>query len=81
MSRTITREQLEDIEDALFCSDRIAAYELLKKYTGIEARPYTAWQFYDEADNYVGDSDNYDLKDLLDKAYITIVEEGEGYEV
>ena len=77
MAKTITKEQLEEIEDALFCSDRIAAYELLKEYTGIEARPYTAWQFYDEADNYVGDSDNYDLKDLLENAYITIVEEGE----
>ena len=76
MSRTITREQLEEIEDALDCFDKGAAYTLLKKYTGIEARPYTAYMFYDEADNFVGDSDNYDLRDLLDNAYIKVVEEG-----
>ena len=76
MSRTITREQLEEIEDALFCLDRKGAYELLKKYTGIEARPYTAWAFYDEVDNYVGDSDDDTIQDLLDSAYITVVDEG-----
>ena len=77
MAKTITKQQLEDIEDALFCSDRKSAYELLKKYTGIEARPYTAWAFYDEVDNYVGDSDEDTIRDLIDKAYITVVEKGE----
>lgn len=77
MAKTITKEQLEEIEDAIHCFDRGAAYALLKKYTGIEARPYTAFVFYDEADNFVGDSDNYTIRDLLDSAYITIVEEGE----
>jgi hypothetical protein len=76
MCKTITREQLEEIEDALACFDKGAAYALLKKYTGIEARPYTAFVFYDEADNWVGDSDNYNIRDLLDNAYIKVVEEG-----
>ena len=77
MAQTITKEQLEEIEYALDCCDKGAAYALLKKYTGIEARPYTAFVFYDEADNFVGDSENCDVRDLLDNAYITIVEEGE----
>ena len=77
MAKTITKEQLEEIEDAISCFDRGAAYALLKKYTGIEARPYTAFVFYDEADNWIGDSDNYTIRDLLDEAYITVVEEGE----
>lgn len=76
MCKTITREQLEEIEDALDCSDIGAAYYLLKKYTGIEARPYTAYMFYDESDNFVGDSDHYDLRDLLDNAYVKVVEKG-----
>lgn len=76
MRNTITREQLKEIEDALSCSDRETAYEMLKEYTGIEARPYTAWAFYDEADNFVGDIDNDTIRDLLDKAYITVVEKG-----
>ena len=77
MAKTITKEQLEEIEDAIGCFDREAAYALLKEYTGIEARPYTAFVFYDEADNWIGDSDNYTIRDLLDEAYITVVEEGE----
>ncbi len=76
MRNAITKEQLEEIEDALSCGGRETAYGMLKEYTGIEARPYTAWAFYDEADNYVGDSDNYTIRDLLDKAYIAVVEEG-----
>ena len=77
MYKTITREQLEEIEDAIGCFDKGAAYALLKEYTGIEARPYTAFVFYDEADNWVGDSDNYDIGDLLENAGIRVVEEGE----
>ena len=76
MCNTITKEQLEEIEDALDCFDRGAAFALLKKYTGIEARPYTAYVFYDEADNWVGDSDNYNLRDLLENADIKVVEKG-----
>lgn len=77
MPKTITRDQLEDIEDAYSCSDRNSAYALLKKYTGIEARPYTAFSFYDESDNYVGDSNNDTIRDLLDNAYISVIEEGD----
>lgn len=73
MYKTITEEQLEEIEDALNCFDKGAAYTLLKKYTGIEARPYTAYVFYDEADNFVGDSDNYSIRDLIYNAYIKVV--------
>ena len=76
MEKTITKEQLEEIEDALFCSDRNGAYALLKKYAGIEAKPYTAWDFYDEYGNYVGDSNNYSIRDLIENAYIKIVKEG-----
>lgn len=76
MFKTITRQQLEEIEEAYSCADRETAYGLLKEYTGIEARPYTAWAFYDEADNYVGDSNDFDFRDLLDNAYISVVEKG-----
>lgn len=76
MCKTITREQLEEIEDAISCFDKEEAYALLKEYTGIEARLYTAFVFYDEADNCVGDSNNYTIRDLLDNAYIKVVEKG-----
>lgn len=76
MSDTITREQLNEIEEAYSCEDRENAYALLKEYAGIEAKPYTAWDFYDTAGNYLGDSVNYSFRDLLENAYITIVEKG-----
>lgn len=74
MYNTITKEQIEEIEDALFCSDRETAYSLLEEYTGIKAKPYIAWMFYDEAGNYLGDSDNYSIKDVLYNAYVKVVE-------
>ena len=76
MSNTITREQLEEIEEAYFCNDMETACALLKEYAGIEAKPYTAWDFYDTAGNYLGDSVNYSFRELLENAYITIVEKG-----
>ena len=75
MHDTITKEQLEEIEDALSCSDRETAYCLLEEYAGIKAKPYTAWAFYDDVGNWVGNSDDFTIKDLLDNAYIKIVEE------
>ena len=77
MTKTITKKQLAEIEEAYFF-DRKEAFELLEKYTGIKGKPYTNWAFYDDADNYIGDSDNYSIRDLLDSAYISVVdEEGE----
>ena len=80
MNKTITKSQLREIEDEVFLHNREGAYSLLKEYTGIEARPYTAWSFYDEHDNYVGDSDNYSIQDLVENAYIDIVEDSEDWE-
>lgn len=77
MNRTITKAQLEEIEDASLWGDKTDALTLLKEYTGIEAKPYTAWSFYDEYGNYVGDSDNYSIRDLIENAYIDIVDERE----
>lgn len=48
---------------------------LLEEYTGIIAKPYTNYQYFDEAGNYIGDSDNYSVHELLKNAYIKIVNE------
>ena len=71
---TITREQFEDIEDARQFGTREEFHRLLEEYTGIEARPYTAYQYFDGADNYVGDSDEDTVKEMLDRAYIKVKE-------
>ena len=77
MNRVITKAQLEEIEEASFWGDKRDAFALLKEYTGIEAKPYAAWNFYDEDGNYVGDSDNYSIRDLIENAYIDVVDESE----
>lgn len=72
--KTITREQFEDIEDARQFGTREEFHRLLEEYTGIEARPYTAYQYFDGADNYVGASDEDTVKEILGRAYIRVKE-------
>lgn len=72
MANSITRAQYDEIANAFFYDDRNSFRELLEKYAGIEARPYTAYQYYDVAGNYVGDSNEDDLDDLLQAAYVEV---------
>jgi hypothetical protein len=69
----ITKEQLEDLEDTRQYGRRIDFHRLLEETTGIRAESYTAFQYYDAAGNFIGDSDNYTLSDLLENAYIEVV--------
>lgn len=73
-SSTITQEQYEKLREAQ-SFDRSEFHQLLNKHCGIEARPYTGFSYYDEAGNYLGDSDDCDVKSLLDNAYISIEKE------
>lgn len=72
MADFITRTQYDEIASTSFCNGRNGFHELLKKYTGIEARPYTAYQYYDAAGNYVGDSNEDGLDELLQAAYVEV---------
>lgn len=73
MSNSITKAQVEEINEKYFYESQEAGYALLKDYTGIEARPYTAYLFYDEAGNYVGDSEKDDFEEIILNAYIKII--------
>lgn len=71
MAKFITKSQMEELEDA--CRFGVeAAHDLLRKYTGIEARPYTAYLYYDENEDFVGSSDDDGLDDLLEKANVEV---------
>ena len=71
MAKFITKSQMEELEDA--CTDGVEeAHDLLRKYTGIEARPYTAYLYYDESGDFVGSSDDDGLNDLLEKANVEV---------
>lgn len=74
MPSEITREQFNELDEILFIDGREGFNKALEEYTGIEARPYTAYQYYDGAGNYVGDSDNDDLNEILRRAYISVKE-------
>ncbi len=72
--KTITREQYEELDDARMFGTIGEYHRMLEEYTGIEARAYTAHQYFDGADNYVGDSNEDTLKDILNRAYIKVKE-------
>lgn len=71
MAEYITKDQYRQIEDAsLYGVTKF--HNLLKKYTGIEAKPYTAYLYYDECGNFIGDSDSATLERLLEAAYVEV---------
>ncbi len=71
MNRSITKAQRAELEEA--CTFGVEeAHDLLRKYTGIEARPYTAYLYYDENGDFVGSSDDDGLDDLLEKANVEV---------
>lgn len=73
MNRSITKAQRAELEEA--CTFGVEeAHDLLREYTGIEARPYTAYLYYDENGNFVGSSDDDGLNDLLEKANVEVLD-------
>ena len=71
MAEYITKDQYRKIEDAsLYGATEF--HNLLEKYTGIKAKPYTAYLYYDECGNFIGDSDDSTLEQLLEAAYVEV---------
>lgn len=66
----ITKQQLKEIRNS--CYDIDEFHNKLKEYTGIVARPYTGYTYFDDWGNYIGSSDTSSLEDLLDAAYIGV---------
>lgn len=71
MAKFITKSQMEELEDA--CTSGIeGANKLLKKYAGIQVRAYTAYNYYDENDNFLANSDEADIYGLLEMAGVEV---------
>ena len=77
MADKITKAQFEQLEEAQSLLSIKEYHEMLEELTGIEARPYTGYAYYDSAGNYVGDSADCDLGDLLKLAYVEVTPDGE----
>lgn len=70
----ITKSQLSEIEDAAIFGTK-EFHKKLEEITGITASPYTGYSYYDAAGNYIGDSSNFDICDLLNGAYIEVTDD------
>ena len=71
----ISKKQYEELCESKCYDGNEDFHELLEQYTGIVARPYTGYSYYDEAENYIGDSSSDSVRDLLNSAYIEIEDE------
>lgn len=68
----ITKAQYNALDNSRFFDSVDEFNWFLKKWTGIQAKPYTGYAYYDAAGNYVGDSNEFDLDDLLKSAYVEV---------
>lgn len=75
MAKFISKSQMEELEDACAFGTE-GANKLLKKYVGIQARAYTAYNYYDENGEFIGSSVDTDLSDLLDEAGVEVRDDG-----
>lgn len=69
----ISSKQYRELQYAYDFDDQ-RFVELLEEYTGITRRSYTAYDYYSGGD-YVGNSENFDLWDLLRSAFVEVTEE------
>ena len=73
MINKISYKEFLELCDTRSFGTRDEFHKKLEEY-GIEVRPYTAYQYFDGAGNYIGDSEYSDERTLLQNAYITIEE-------
>ena len=71
MAKFISKSQMEELEDACAFGTE-GANKLLKKYVGIQARAYTAYNYYDENGNFLANSDEADIYELLEMAGVEV---------
>jgi len=76
MPDKITEDQLDELLDArdYFGADKFV--KLMAEYTGIVVKTYTGYQYFDAADNFLGDSEWNSLRDILEEAEIEVVDNG-----
>ena len=72
MPNKITQEQMDELKYCLVSrKDKFPA--LLEEYTGIIAKPYIAFQYFDQHENYICDSDDCSLENLVEEVEIEVV--------
>ena len=74
MVNKINKEQYNALCESKFWDGKENFHDLLEEITGIVAKRYTGYQYFDSAGNYIGDSNDVSVRDLLNNAYIEIEE-------
>ena len=75
MAKYITDAQQEKLELAILLDDE-EYRKLLREYMGIKARSYTAYNYYDENGDFIGNSEDYDLGQLMEVAGVEVRDDG-----
>jgi hypothetical protein len=73
MAKFITKAQLRQLYQVQLI-DNDEYLRLLKEFAGIESRPTTEYNHYDENGEFIGSSVDTDLSDLLDEAGVEVRE-------
>ena len=71
MPDIITQEEFEYLND-LYHNDREKFHKVIYDQLDIEAHPSTMYDYYDYGGNYIGNSNDSSLHDILSAAYIKI---------
>lgn len=66
----ITKQQFDELQEAYETDDQ-KFVEKLEEYTGITRKSYTAYDYYSGGD-YVGNSENFELYDILRSAFVEV---------
>lgn len=70
----INKKQYNELCESKCWDGKEDFHELLENITGIEARRYTGYSYYDSSGNYLGDSNDISVRGLLKEAGIEIEE-------
>ena len=68
----ITKEQYEELVESRIWDSKEDFHKLLEEVTGIEAKPYKGYSYFDSAGNFIGDSNEVSVRDLLNGAFIEV---------
>ncbi len=69
----ITEDEYQELLDAVEERRPELIIETFEKLTGIVVKPYTGYQFFDAAGNYLGDDNWNDIDEILKEAEIEVI--------
>ena len=70
----LTQQEVEDLSEVLIW-DEDSFPEILEEYTGLQAKPARMFLVFDQAGDYVGNTHNDALSDILRRAGIEMIED------